>query len=137
LSPDSQIVRQMWEEIGTGLPDRGSWEAAIERWWHPELVYEEDPRWPGSGSYQGRDEVRAVFEGYAELMGTARFNIEGIAEGNDDVVALIRIRGDSAAGVPWNHLWGYLCKTRSGQLEYLRAYRDPDEALADAGVSSP
>lgn len=35
------------------------------------------------------------------------------------------------------YAWAYLCKTRAGQPRYLRAYWDPDEALADAGVSSP
>jgi ketosteroid isomerase-like protein len=127
----------MWEEIGSGLPDRNAWEAAIERWWHPELTYEEDPRWPGAGAYHGRDEVRAVFEGYAQLMGTATFRVEGIAASDDEVVALVRVQGDSAAGVPWDHLWGYRCRTQAGQLAYLRAYWDPSEALADVGVSSP
>ena len=133
---DTETIRQMWEEIAGGLPEETAWKAAIERWWHPELLYEEDPKWPGAGAYRGRDEVRAVFEGYAEVMGTATFSVEGIAASDDDVVVLVRVKGDSAAGVPWDHLWGYLCRTRAGQLEYLRAYWDPDEALADAGASS-
>jgi ketosteroid isomerase-like protein len=127
----------MWEEIAAALPDQEAWAAAIDRWWHPELVYEEDPHWPGAGTYRGRDEVRAVFEGYAEVMGTARFSLERIAGSGDGVVAVVRVRGDSAAGVPWDHLWGYLCRTRDGQLEYLRAYWDPDEALAAGDASSP
>jgi ketosteroid isomerase-like protein len=138
LSADSQIVEQMWEEIAGGLPDTDAWETAIERWWHPQLVYEEDPKWPGSGSYQGRNEVRAVFEGYAEVLGTASFSLERVAGSGEKVVALVRVAGNSAAGVPWDHLWGYLCRTREGQLEYMRAYWDPDEALGVAeGDSSP
>jgi len=29
----------------------------VERWWHPQMEYVEDPRWPGSGVYRGREEV--------------------------------------------------------------------------------
>jgi ketosteroid isomerase-like protein len=126
----------MWEEIGDAIP-QGEWQAVIERWWHPDLVYEEDPKWPGSSTYRGRDRIRSVFEGYAEVMGMATFSLERAVPADEEVVALVRVKGDSAAGVPWDHLWGYRCKTRAGKLEHLHAYWDPDEALADAGISSP
>jgi ketosteroid isomerase-like protein len=125
----------MWVDIAAALPDLAAWEAAIERWWHPELVYEEDPSWPGAGTHRGRDQVRAAFEGYSEVMGIAEFSLEQVEPLEDGVVALVRVRGDSAAGVPWDHLWGYACRARDGQLVYLRAYWDPEEALAAGGAS--
>lgn len=134
---DAQILRRMWEDIAGAVPDAEAWAAAVERWWDPDLVYEEDPQWPGTGAYRGRDEVRAVFEGYAELMGTATFILERVAGAGDGAIALVRVRGDSAAGVPWDHLWGYYSRTRDGKVSYLRAYWDPDEALAAAGADSP
>jgi ketosteroid isomerase-like protein len=124
----------MWEEIADAVPEQDSWEAATERWWHPELVYEEDPKWPGSGAYRGREEVRGVFEGYAQVMGSATFSLEDILEGAEDVVALVRVRGASSSGIPWDRVWGYRCRTRDGQLSFLYAHFDPADALKAAGL---
>jgi hypothetical protein len=127
----------MWEEIASGVPDETAWQAATERWWHPELLYEEDPKWPGAGAYRGATRCapfsRAMPRSWVPPPSASRESLHRTI----GVVVLVRVKGDSAAGVPWDHLWGYLCRTRAGQLEYLRAYWNPDEALADAGVSSP
>jgi hypothetical protein len=58
-----------------------------------------------------------------------------------DAQILRRMWEDIAGAVPdadaWDHLWGYYSHTRDGKVSYLRSYRDPDEALAAAGVDSP
>jgi ketosteroid isomerase-like protein len=65
-------------------------------------------------------------------------SFERLVEAGDQAVALIRFALVSAAGdVPTDHVWGYVCAARDGKLVYLRAYWDPDEALAAAGVDSP
>jgi hypothetical protein len=76
----------MWEEIAGGLPEerphgrRRSSAGGI-----PSSLYEEDPKWPGSGATA--DATRcAPFEGYAEVMGTDTFSVEGIAASDDEVV---------------------------------------------------
>jgi ketosteroid isomerase-like protein len=80
--------------------------------------------------------VVAAFEGYADLLGAGVLGTEQVLDAGDQVVALIRTGGTSqGADVPWDHVWGYLCRVRDGQLVYLRAYWDPQEALAAAGVS--
>ena len=109
----------------------------VEENWDPELRYEEDPRWPGSGSYRGREQVRAAFEGYREVMGSPSLSVEKIMDAGNEQVVLIRFSGTSAGSdLPWDHLWAYRCRLRNGRLAYLRAYWDPDEALAEAGLSS-
>ena len=134
---DAEIMRQMWEEFTAENPVEKLPEFA-ERWWHPEIVYEEDPKWPGSSTYEGRDAVRAAFEGYDELLGAGELRTEDVIDAGDQVVALIQTGGVSqGADIPWDHLWAYLCRVRDGQLVYLRAYWDPDEALASAGADSP
>lgn len=125
----------MWE----GFPTQpGPAAAALaERWWHPEITYEEDPRWPGSGTYRGRDDVVAAFESYQEVLGEAEISVEDVIEGQSGVVAMVRISGTSPVGdVPWDHVWAYLCRIRDGTIVYLRAYWDPGEALGAAGVDS-
>jgi len=134
---DVQILGQMWEELGTSSPTEVRREAA-ERWWDPEIQYVEDPRWPGSSSYRGLDQVIAAWNAYLEILGSTELSVERIVDAGDDVVALVRVSGVSkGADVPFDHLWAYVCRLRDGKLAYQRAYWDPDEALAAAGVDSP
>jgi ketosteroid isomerase-like protein len=138
-SGDMEVLKRMWEHfsgpIETGHDER---ERFRERYWHPEIAYEEDPRWPGSGTYRGKEAVAEVFEGYIDVFSAGEVTVEELVEAGDRLVALIRFKVVSDSGdVPLDHLWGYVCEARDGRLAYLRAYWDPDEALADAGVSSP
>jgi ketosteroid isomerase-like protein len=131
---DAELVRQIWEEWPSAP---GSlFDALAERWWDPEITYEEDPKWPGAGTYQGRDAVKAAFAAYVEILGAATLTVEDVIDANDQVVALIRIRGTSeGAEAPWDHVWAYLMRLRERKVVFLRAYWDPQEALADAGVN--
>ena len=64
-------------------------------------------------------------------------SVEEVIDAGDEVVAVVRVSGTSkGADVPFEHLWAYVCRVRDGKLVYQRAYWDPDEALAAAGVSS-
>jgi ketosteroid isomerase-like protein len=109
--------------------------AAVEPWWHEEMEYVEDPKWPGSSVYRGREEVLRVWNAYLEVFRTVRMEVEDMIDAGDEVVALVRVSGISTgADVPFDHLWAYVCRLRDGKLAYQRAYWDPDEALSDAGV---
>ncbi|HEY1237732.1 MAG TPA: nuclear transport factor 2 family protein [Solirubrobacterales bacterium] len=137
-SEDMEVLKRMWEDfsgpIATGQAQR---ERFRELYWHPEITYEEDPRWPGSGTYRGVEEVARAFEGYIDVFSAGEVTVEDLVEAGNRLVARIRFRVVSAGGdVPLDHVWGYVCEARDGRLAYLRAYWDPDEALADAGVSS-
>ena len=108
---------------------------AVERWWHAEMEYVEDPKWPGSSVYRGREEVLRVWNSYLDVFRTVRMEVEDIIDAGDEVVAVVRVSGVSTgADVPFEHLWAYVCRLRDGKLAYQRAYWDPDEALSDAGV---
>jgi ketosteroid isomerase-like protein len=94
----------------------------------------EDPSWPGSSTYRGRDEVRRTFEGYMEVLGGS-MSLEEVQEGSDGVCAVVIVEGRSAgAEIPWKQRWAYHCRVRDGRLSYFRAYLDVDEAKRDAGV---
>jgi ketosteroid isomerase-like protein len=110
-------------------------ERMAEEWWHPDIEYVEDPSWPGSATYRGRETVRRTFEAYTEILG-ATLRVEDVRVGTDGVFALVRYTGSSTgADVPFDQLWGYHCRIRDGQLGYFRAYFDADEAMRDAGVT--
>lgn len=132
---DLEILRRMWAEMLGSTPVEMD-DAAAERWWHPEIEYVEDPRWPGSTTYRGREAVILAWHGYLEVFGSVEMKVEGLLDAGDEVVALVRLSGISKGGdVPFEHLWAYVCRVREGQLAYQRAYWDPAEALEDAGVS--
>jgi ketosteroid isomerase-like protein len=131
---DAEILREMWDEwlSMTPLEVRDDF---VERWWHPEIEYVEDPRWPGSGTYRGLDAVKGAFAGYLEVFGSAELSLERLVDAEDQLVALVRFTGvSSGAEVPTEHVWGYVCRAQDGKLIYLRAYWNPQEALDAAGV---
>ncbi|HKH23225.1 MAG TPA: nuclear transport factor 2 family protein [Solirubrobacterales bacterium] len=132
---DLASLRQMWEMWGGPIGGPEARAKFRDRWWHPEITYEEDPRWPGSGTYHGKEQVAEVFESYMEVF-SGNLTVERLVEGEDRLVAFVRFRLLSAGGdVPTERVWAYVCRARDGQLSYLRAYWDPQEALEAAGVS--
>jgi ketosteroid isomerase-like protein len=135
---DLENLKRMWQQfsgpIEVGADER---ERFREIFWHPEITYEEDPRWPGSGTYSGKDEVARAFEGYIDVFSAGEVTVEEFVEAGDRLVALIRFNVISAGGdVPLDHVWGYVCEARDGKLIHLWAYSDPEEALSAAGVES-
>ena len=134
---DAQVVREAFEAI-TGMWPNPSDEARAQitdHWFDPDIVYEEDPSWPGAGSYQGREAVVGAFDAYAEVLTATGATVEDVVDAGDRSVALVRIKGESEGGLPFENLWGYVCTVRDGRLLSFRAYFDEREALEAAGVS--
>jgi ketosteroid isomerase-like protein len=106
-------------------------------YWDPDIVYVEDPRWPGAGQYEGRDAVLRCFQSYVEALGAGdevSVSVERIHDAGRHQVPFVRFQGRSPSGVPHEHLWAYLVETRDRRIVYLRAYYDPEEALEAAGL---
>jgi ketosteroid isomerase-like protein len=135
-SAEIESLREMWETWSGPIGGPEQRERFRERWWHDAITYEEDPRWPGAGTYEGKEAVAEVFEAYMEVF-EGELKLERLVEAGDRAVALVRFALVSSGGdVPTDHVWGYVCRARDGKLVYLRAYWDPDEALAAVGVDS-
>jgi ketosteroid isomerase-like protein len=134
---DAETLRRMFEDLAGGEVSPVEL-SAVEPWWHPEIEWIEDPQWPGSGAYRGREEALGAWNGYLDVLEAIRMEIEDVIDAEDVVIAVVRISGISkGAGVPFDHVWAYVCRFRDGKLAYQRAYWDPGEAFAAAGVSSP
>jgi len=137
-SPDVEAIRRIFEDFSSlrALDDE-EFGAFAERCWDPEIEYEEDPKWPGSGRYRGREQVVRAWLDYIEILGRdVRAELVDVLDGQGTVVVLLRIFGESAGErVPFDNVWGYHCELRDGRLARFRAYFDSDEALAAAGVS--
>lgn len=128
-----EIVRDAW-----GGGGGRSLEETAQAYWHPEIEYIEDPRWPGASRYSGRDAVLRCFRSYVEVLGPAEevtMTPERVVDAGERVVAFVRFRGVSASGVPHDHVWAYLVEVRNGSIVRLQAFYEPEEALAAAGIT--
>jgi ketosteroid isomerase-like protein len=129
-----EIVRRVFDD----RENRGLQKTA-ETYWHPEIEYVEDPRFPGASSYRGRDQVLRCWQGYLEVLGDEKditVTVEDVFDAGERQVAFVRFRGHAtASGVPYEYLWGYVVEVRDGRLASIRAYYRPEEALEAAGLS--
>ena len=100
-----------------------------ERYWAEDVVYREDPRWPGASNFHGRDAVVGRFEDYLEAMELIGTEVEEVRVEGDTALWVVRfdVRG-AGSGAPVNQTWGYIGKVRDGWLAEFTAFLDPDEA---------
>jgi ketosteroid isomerase-like protein len=129
---DVEVVRRAFSG------EKGLVEAAKD-YWHPQIEYVEDPRFPGASTYKGRDAVISCWEGYMEVMGDdtdIEVTVEDVFDAGERQVPLIRFRGNSrATGIPFDHVWGYVVRVEQERIVYLRAFYEPRDALGAAGLS--
>ena len=129
-----ELVRKAFEGAGA----RGL-EKTAKTYWHPEVEYVEDPRWPGASRYKGREAVLRCFQAYMEALGREEdlaVTVERVFDAGERQVPFVRVQGRaSTSGVPHEHLWGYVVEVREGLIVYFRAYYEPGEALEAAGLS--
>lgn len=106
---------------------------ALAEIWDEVVVYEEDPLWPGAGTYRGREAVVARLREYEEQLGHSTVIVEEIIERRARLVVIFRNFGVTpTSGVPFDHRWAWLLQLRDGKTTHIRAYFDPDEALRAA-----
>jgi ketosteroid isomerase-like protein len=128
-----EIVRRAFDGAGAR-----SIEQTAETFWHPDITYVEDPRWPGASTYKGRDAALRCFKQYMDALGREEdfvLRVERVIDAGARQVPFVRIGSRaSASGLPHEHLWGYVVEVEDGRIIYLRAYYEPAEALEAAGL---
>lgn len=123
-----EVVRRTakaWNERG--------WDGVIEEGHlHPDIEYHDDANWPDARSAYGREALLEHFDDVMDLVAlNGHAEIEQTADGGDYVGVVICLRGEGAAShIPYEYKWGYLCRVRNGQIDYVQAYLDAQEALA-------
>ena len=121
----AEVVRRFFEALS-----RGDASELMD----DDIVYVEDPTWPGSDVYRGREAVEACWASYDEILGSeGRVSLVEVSQVGDHVVAVVEVAGHGReTGIPFDHTWGYVCRTDGERLSYFRAYLDPEEAAAAA-----
>ena len=132
---DRGIVRTMFRTMSEAVPTRDYMDPFARVFFHPDIEYREDPSWPGSGSYTGRDTVLERFREYAELMDFSGAEVEDLFDGDDVLVAFFRMKGSgSGSGGPFDQAWAWVIEMEDGYIRRLAAFLDREEALRAAGL---
>jgi ketosteroid isomerase-like protein len=132
---DRGIVRVMFRSMSAGPRDATYIETFGETISHPDIEYREDPSWPGTDVYRGRDTVIARFRDYLDLMAFGNTELEELIGDDDVMVAFFRMEGvGSGSGSPFVQPWAWVIGMDEGYVRRLNAFLDRDEALRAAGM---
>jgi ketosteroid isomerase-like protein len=126
-----ETVRRFFEALANAPDSAGERRKTWERLTADDVVYVEEPMWPGADRYEGRDAVWACWEDYIDSVGVAtEISMRDIQPVRDRVVAVVRVAGRTRdSDVPYDHTWGYVCDAADGRLTYFSAHIDPQEAF--------
>jgi ketosteroid isomerase-like protein len=131
-----ELARRLWEDIVEGARTRRAEAGISDLGWDPDIEYVEDPQWPGTGTYRGREAIQARFAEYLEILGPIDIRVQEITDAGAEVVSIFRVRGKSVgSGLPFEHDWAYVWTFRDGRVIRWRAYFDKDQALEAAGLA--
>jgi ketosteroid isomerase-like protein len=119
------LVRQLYEAWLRG--------ASAREWIDPDLEYVNPPNAVEPGTVRGRETLGRWREAYEEF----RIEPERIeSAGDEEVVVLARVRTRGrGSGAVTETRQGYIWTVRDGKAVRFRWFRDPDEALAAAGLA--
>jgi ketosteroid isomerase-like protein len=88
------------------------------------------------GAYHGHDGIRRYVKDLADAFETFAVNLDDVWTLGEVAIAVGRVsyRG-KASGVAQTEPFGWTLRFREGRVVYLRAFRDPEAALARVGLS--
>jgi ketosteroid isomerase-like protein len=103
---------------------------------HPEVEVINFDTFPVTEHYHGWDGILQWLVDMSEPFDDFRFElVEVLAHDDDNVVATLRISGRSQTGGPdFELVWGAIMTYRDGKLARAEGFREPNEALAAAGL---
>ena len=122
------VVRSMWEAFV-----RQDFEASLS-------AFDSDVEWDGTNLpdgaiSRGRDAVLDHVAKWAETWETWEVELEEVRDaGGEQVIAFIRERGRTKAGLEVNERHSELYRVRGGKIAYRKGFSDADEALDAAGL---
>ena len=120
---------------------RSMWEAFLRKDFAASLgAFDPDVEWDGTNLPDGKisrglDAANDHVRRWAEMWQTWEVELEEVIDAGDDrVIAFLRERGLSKAGVDINERHSELYLVKDGKIAYRRGFSDADEALVVAGL---
>jgi ketosteroid isomerase-like protein len=120
---------------------RGMWEAFLRNDAETaRAAFDPDVEWDGTNLPDGKisrglDAVVDHATRWAEMWEIWEVELEDVIDvGEDRVIAFIRERGRSKAGLDLNERHSELYVIRAGKIVYRKGFSDADEALVEAGL---
>jgi ketosteroid isomerase-like protein len=87
------------------------------------------------GAYHGHEGVRQYMRDVGETFQSLSATVDQVLDVGDLVLAVGRLRyRGKASGVELEAPFGWLYRFREGKLVYLRAFSQPEQALAGVGL---
>src|SRR5437764_1266312 len=122
---------------------RGMWKAFLRNDAESALAaFDPEVEWDGTNLPDGKisrgiDAVVDHVARWAEMWETWEVELEGVIDaGQDRVIAFMRERGRSKAGLDVNERHSELYVVRDGKIVYRKGFSDADQALVEAGLES-
>lgn len=113
-------LEETWEDVASVLA--------------PDFEYQEDPKWPGAGTYRGIDAFREAVTEYTEAFGEMRVEVEDLSEVGDRVLAFYRWSARGQGGVEVHMDQAGIFALDGGKVVSWQVFIDRAEALEAAGL---
>jgi ketosteroid isomerase-like protein len=104
-----------WEAVGTLLA--------------PDVVYNEDPRWPGADTYCGIPALRGALTSYFDALGEMRVEAEQFFDAGECVVVFMNWWARGASGADAEMSQAAIFTVRDGTIARWQVVFDRAEAL--------
>ena len=103
----------------------------------PDIEYHDDPDWPEARSAYGTKALVERFDEVLEAIGHRGYStVEQTVAHGAHVGLVVRLTGEgNASQIPYAYRWGFLCRIRDGQVDYIQAYLDATQAVQAVGLS--
>ena len=120
---------------------RGMWKGFLNNDFERALAaFDPEVEWDGTNLPDGKvarglDAVMEHVTGWAAMWETWEVELEDMIDvGDGRVIAFIRERGRSKAGIEINERHSELYLVRDGKIVYRKGFSDADEALTETGL---
>ena len=122
-----EVVRRAYETVNAGQPDYALF--------HPALIYHPRSDEPDPSPHVGRDAYERLGDGFLESFRDLRFDVLGLIDAGDRVIASTMMHGRGAAsGARVEEAYVFVYELRDGLVVEGWEYRTKQEALKAVGL---
>ena len=123
-----EVIERAYEALNAGQP--------VYSFFHPALIYHPRSDEPDPSAHVGRDAFERLLDGFLESFRDLRFDVLGLIDAGDRVIASTMMHGRGAAsGASVEDAYVIVYQLRDGLVVEGWEYRTEQEALKAVGLS--